>query len=144
MATHAAGGTPCSSAARRYGSGAGLVCSVSPADDDEAEGVEESRAAQHQLDLVAPRARRDPERPRRREPAHAGGRRRIEDVAARDERLEPPRLLRDQHLDLFVAEQEVVVDRNLLEDPLIVEAQVLRLVCRVDRGECRAGSSSSW
>ena len=80
----------------------------------------EPRAVQHHLDLAAARARRDAERPGRPEPPHARGRGRIHHVAGRHQRLEAPGLLRDQHLDLLVAEQQLVVDRHLLEDALIV------------------------
>jgi hypothetical protein len=126
MATHAAPATPWSSAARRYGSGAGFDCSVSP---DETMNVKaSSSAAQHQFDLGAQCTRRNTQRPGRAEPPHHRGRAGIEDASARHELLKPARLRLDQHLDLFIAEQEVVVFGNFLKHTDIVVPQIAGLV----------------
>ena len=104
------------------------MCSVSP---DETMNLKASRSPaprEHQLDLGAQRARRDAERIRRAEAAHARRRLRVEHVAARDQLLEVPGFLVDQHLDLLVAEEELVVHRDLLEHPLVVVAEVFRAV----------------
>ena len=96
--------------------------------DDEAEGGQQAAAGQHQIDLMAQRARRDGERPVVFQPPHARRGARIQHVFGRHQRLEAPRFLLQQHFELLVAQQQTVVRRDLPERPLVVESEVTRAV----------------
>jgi hypothetical protein len=70
------------------------------------------------------RARRNADRPDRRQPLDARRGSRVEDVCSGEQRLEHTRLLAHQQVDLLVAEEQAEVGRYLPERAFVVEAEV--------------------